>query len=45
MNTSELKNKQTAKKEAHMYFKRHKAGMELTDEQIKIVKRFYPFMR
>lgn len=33
------------KKDAHMYFKRHKAGMELTDDQIALVKRFYPFMR
>ena len=36
---------QTDKQRAHMYFKQHKIGMSLTNEEIQLVKRFYPFMR
>lgn len=35
----------TDKARARMYFKRHKAGMTLTNGEILLVKRFYPFMR
>lgn len=37
--------KQTPTENAHMLYKRHKAGMTLSDAEIKIVKKFYPFMR
>ena len=36
---------QTDKQRAHMYFKQHKIGISLTDEEMQLVKRFYPFMR
>ena len=36
---------QTPKERARMLFKRSKAGMALTDDEVKTVKQFYPFMR
>lgn len=33
------------KKKAHMYFKRMKSGIEISDEELFIVKKYYPFMR
>ena len=35
----------TDKAKARMYFKRWKAGMTLTLEEILMVKKYYPFMR
>lgn len=36
---------QTDKQQARMYFKRMKAGMDITGEQYALVCRFYPFMK
>lgn len=39
------KKKQTDKQKAHMFFKRLKAGMKVTDDEFELVKRYYPSMR
>ena len=36
---------QTPKQKAHQAFKQLKAGMDITEDQYKLVCRFYPFMR
>lgn len=46
MGLSRMSNKPlTDKKNARMYFKRLKAGMDITADQYKLVCRFYPFMK
>lgn len=39
------KKKMSEKDRAHMYFKRMKAGMDLTRYEFDLVKKYYPFMR
>lgn len=36
---------QSERKAARMYFKKMKAGMDITAEQYKQVCRYYPFMK
>jgi hypothetical protein len=33
------------KRKAHMLFKRFKAGMSITDDEMILVKQYYPFVR
>lgn len=35
----------TERAQARIYFKWHKAGIELSPERVQLVKKYYPFLR